>query len=299
MNQNSPQKPFPPPVETTNQTSTSEPKPSKESKSTIIQTTASPENENLQNSENGKNSNLIKPFRLRNMINVVNSSKLSRKLILSSKDGLLTSQVESQSLKNPDDSPLQNRYSDDLISKMTTDPKSLNAQSEQFSKNNFQTANLLKSVQVRPKKSNYYVQQNESVNRQFRYNTFDKNNSVFARTMEGGISGPSRFISNSVSSSKVGLNNERDINNWNEMYEMSIDESYSIINLNEVSSQDIQYNLKKEFNSVAKQFGFHMIDFKVNFLYFVFVKNFNACFYQSSNIKNFCKFNFLFNFLIS
>lgn len=86
------------------------------------------------------------------------------------------------------------------------------------------------------------------------------------------------------------LNNDRENGNWKQVYDMSIDESYSIIQLDEVPSQDIQFNLKKVMNRIARSFGFHMIDFRVNFVYFVFVNNFNACFYQSSNVKNFGNF---------
>jgi len=231
----------------------------------------------------------VKPFKIRNLINAVKSPKLSEQLHLSvQNEGLLSSKLETQSLIKSSLSPFNKNLQNDQNILERKAPSHFNVQSENVSRSQFQPTSLLKSVHAHGQYKDFQTVKSSN------YNTFNPSNTIYAKTTHGFSKG-FEYVSQSITSSKMNLNSS-EVNNWNQAYDTSIDESYSIINLNEVSSHDIQFNLKKQMKIIANQFGFHLIDFKVNFIYLVFVKNFNACFYQSSNIKNFCNSSFYFIF---
>ena len=60
-----------------------------------------------------------------------------------------------------------------------------------------------------------------------------------------------------------------------------------MINVQKYARENIQHQLRLEMDKLAEGSGLFMLDFKDVFVYFVFVKSFNVCFYQSSDVRNF------------
>lgn len=256
-----------------------------ENSSTNIQTSNSPAFSQI--SRKFQEISQPKPFNLKHVINSVNSPQMTRKLSVSGHaEGLLSSNLESESLINAHQSPIRLRESSsgELRETKRLSGKG-NVQSARISRFEYQPTSVLKSLQVdqsfTSQKSGLEIIKNS------KFAQSNELNSINQKVNKQ--SGQFRFISQSVTSSKMQLNPRATSDNWRQLNEMSIDKSYSIINLNEAPAQDIQSSLKREMAGLARAFGFQMIDFRVNYLLFVFVKNLNACFYLSSKAKNYCR----------
>lgn len=237
------------------------------------------------NSRNIKKMSRPKPFNLKHVINSEDSAKMSGKVVISNRpEGLLSSNHEIKSLINANQSPIRmDPPSSGEIEEVKMTAKQKQAQSTRISQYQYQPTSVLKSLQVDQSFSSQRSG-SETYSKYFGYADVDSINPKTSKT-----TGNFRFISQSVTSSKRQLNPKQSSGNWNQFNDMSIDKSYSIINLNEEPHQDIQFSLKREMAKLASSFGFEMIDFRVNYLLFVFVTNLNACFSLSSKVKNYCR----------
>ena len=116
----------------------------------------------------------------------------------------------------------------------------------------------------------------------------------FKTMQDGSLYGSTRNFSNPMDQEQFSNRSDRDIpksemSAWHHFDETSLDESYSVIQLEDVPAENLISNLRQEMKSVAENKGFRMLNFRGNYLYFVFIRTFGACFYQNSDIKNFSK----------